>query len=79
MVYSIFGSLIHKHSTQFMLSDKIQKELGVPLACLRHAASVRPGPGSNPQIVTSFTLLVKTSKARLYASSRSLSVKVLCL
>lgn len=21
----------------------------VPLACLRHAASVRPGPGSNPQ------------------------------
>ncbi len=50
----------------------------VPLACLRHAASVHPGPGSNPQIVTSLiTLLVKTSRARLYTSSHISNVKVL--
>jgi hypothetical protein len=33
-----------------MLADKIQKELGALLACLRHTASVHPGPGSNPQM-----------------------------
>jgi len=33
---------------------------GVPLACLKHTASVHPGPGSNPQNVTIYTLNVKT-------------------
>ena len=32
-----------------ILANNNQKEWAVRLACLRHAASVHPGPGSNPQ------------------------------
>ena len=42
------------------------------LACLRHAASVHPGPGSNPQIVTR-TLKVLS----LYSPDHKLNVKEL--
>ena len=38
-------------SFQLLAFSRSCSARAVPLACLRHAASVRPGPGSNPQIV----------------------------
>ncbi len=48
--------ILHQGADSYVLLSRsrlVARRRLVPLACLKHAASVRPGPGSNPQIVTS--------------------------
>ncbi len=76
------GTIPHQRVDSYVLLSRSRLPVLrriVPLACLRHAASVRPGPGSNPQIVTSLYPMRKNTlqSSSSYASSHILNVKVL--